>query len=681
MPNQLHHETSPYLLQHAQNPVEWHPWGDTALEKAKKEDKPIFLSIGYSACHWCHVMAHESFEDPYTAELMNRNFINIKVDREERPDLDSIYMDAVVAMTGQGGWPMSVFLTPDGAPFYGGTYFPPVRRYNIPSFPEILQAVAEAWQTQRTELVQNAARLITQLTPNTSAKPAAADINLDLLEQAAQVIAQNYDWKYGGWGQAPKFPQPMTILYLLRRASRGDKLALQIADHALEAMQRGGMYDVIGGGFARYSTDNKWLVPHFEKMLYDNAQLILAYLHAYLITGKSSYRTVCERSLDFVLRELTHSEGGFYSSLDADSEDEEGKFYTWTLPEIREVISTELAANVFIAASGITETGNFEGVNVLQQELSTSSLAEQFTLTDAEVQQILNTAASELFAARATRVRPATDDKILSGWNGLMLRTFAEAGRYLKQPRYIQAAVKNAAFLQSKLYGPAGLQRSWRSGRTNVPAFLDDYACLIYGLTALYQADYDLRWFQFAETLAGEMLDKFADPAGGFFDTSQDQANLIMRPKTIQDNAAPSGNSVAAHVMLELYAFTGNDRYQLVVDRIWQLVASVLTRYPTAFGHWLTAADFAIIPTIQVAILYSDLENAHQFLDIASQTFRPQAVFACSPYPPDRNAPHLLQDKTLLNSRTTAFVCEGFVCELPVNDPQKFTQQLEKSSR
>lgn len=679
MSNRLRNETSPYLLQHAENPVEWYPWGPEALEKAKDEDKPIFISIGYAACHWCHVMAHESFEDPEIAALMNQHFVNIKVDREERPDLDSIYMDAVVAMTGQGGWPMSVFLTPGGAPFYGGTYFPPTRRYNMPSFKEILISVADAWQSQRGELSQHAENLIAHLIPSPAVAQNSIEINPELLDQAAMIIAQNYDWKYGGWGKAPKFPQPMTIMFLLRRAARGDTMALQIAEHALEAMQRGGMYDVIGGGFARYSTDNHWLVPHFEKMLYDNAQLALAYLHAHLITGKQEYREVCTQTLDFVLREMTHPSGGFYSSLDADSDGEEGKFYTWTPDEIRRGVSAETAANVFISAYGVTETGNFEGANVLQRKLTDTALAKQFSVTVADVRQLLETASEELLAFRSKRIRPATDDKILTGWNGLMLRTFAEAGRYLKEPHYIQVASRNAGFIQDNLYQPGGLQRSWRDQRVNVPAFLEDYASLIYGLVALYQADFDPRWYKFAEKLAQEMQEKFSDPVGGFFDTDHDQTSIIIRPKSIQDSAVPSGNSLAAQVLLELYALTGKHQYLASVDRAWPLVAPAISRYPTAFGHWLIAADYAIHPSVEVAILSSNQESLRLFLEIANERFRPQAIFAVSLFPPSPDAPALLMDKTLLEERTTAYVCKGFKCDLPVNDPHKFKQQLEQA--
>ncbi|NUM49280.1 MAG: thioredoxin domain-containing protein, partial [Anaerolineales bacterium] len=429
MPNRLAHENSPYLLQHQHNPVDWYPWGSEALERAKREDKPIFLSIGYAACHWCHVMEHESFIDPRTAALMNEHFINIKVDREERPDLDGIYMQAVVAMTGSGGWPMSVFLTPDGVPFYGGTYFPPARRYNMPAFTEVLAAIANTWENDRARALRSGEQLKTHLQQEMRPLPTAVALSPETAQQAAMGLAQSYDWKNGGWGQAPKFPQPMTIDFLLNRATRGDKFALEIATHALDAMAKGGMYDVVGGGFARYSVDDRWLVPHFEKMLYDNAQLARVYLHAYLITKNAFYRRIVEETLDFVIRELTHPDGGIYSSLDADSEGEEGKFYIWTLEEIRDVLREE--ADFFIAAYHVTEGGNFEGHTVLQRALSDEELAEQFALPVEKVTPRLQAAHARLLKRRAGRIRPGTDDKVLTAWNGLMLLAFAEAGRYL----------------------------------------------------------------------------------------------------------------------------------------------------------------------------------------------------------------------------------------------------------
>jgi uncharacterized protein YyaL (SSP411 family) len=500
--NHLAHETSPYLLQHAENPVDWYPWGPQALDKARIEDRPIFLSIGYAACHWCHVMAHESFEDPATAAYMNAHFVNIKVDREERPDLDGIYMQAVVALTGQGGWPMSVFLTPDGVPFYGGTYFPPVRRYNMPSFIELLQAVAHAWENDRPGLLESGQQILDHIKEQVEGRPVGAQGPAplqDTLAQADQSLAGSYDWTHGGWGGAPRFPQPMTIEYLLRRASRGDRQPLELALHALQAMAKGGMYDVVGGGFARYSTDNLWRTPHFEKMLYDNAQLARVYLHAWLVCREDGgvrrvgaqglaplpgtpqqatrvgaryivpqqMRRVCEQTLDFVLREMTHPLGGFYSSLDADSEGVEGKFYVWTPQEIQAALGDAREADFVIAAYQVTEQGNFEGKNILQRALSDEQLAERFGLdatgwSVAEVPCRLEALHARLLAARSQRIRPATDDKILVSWNALMLATLAEAGRYLDRPDYLAAAQRNARFLLEYLYQDGRLMRSWR---------------------------------------------------------------------------------------------------------------------------------------------------------------------------------------------------------------------------
>ncbi|HQO96416.1 MAG TPA: thioredoxin domain-containing protein, partial [Anaerolineaceae bacterium] len=439
MPNALINENSPYLLQHAHQPVDWHPWGEAALEKAEREQKPIFLSIGYAACHWCHVMAHESFENGEIAAILNQYFVNIKVDREERPDLDGIYMQAVVAMTGQGGWPMSLFLTPDGKPFYGGTYFPPVRRYNMPAFGEILLNIARLWQEDRHAILEGAGKLTAHLQ---GLLRVDADANVSLtretLEEAVMEIARRYDWKHGGWGRAPKFPQPMTIEFLLQRAIRGDKLALDMAIHALNSMAKGGMYDVVAGGFARYSTDERWLVPHFEKMLYDNAQLALVYLHGWLLTGNQAFRQVCEQTLDFVARELTHPEGGFFSSLDADSEEGEGRFYTWTIAEVENVLTSVDDIEFIKAAYGLTEQGNFDGSNLLQRVMTDEELTNRFHMSLEDVHERLKVCHQKLLVDRSRRPRPGTDDKVLASWNGLMQIAFAEAARHLQRSDYLE---------------------------------------------------------------------------------------------------------------------------------------------------------------------------------------------------------------------------------------------------
>ncbi|GAB4581468.1 MAG: thioredoxin domain-containing protein [Anaerolineales bacterium] len=674
MPNRLAYENSPYLLQHQNNPVDWYPWGQEALDKAKREDKPIFLSIGYAACHWCHVMEHESFEDPRTAALMNKYFVNIKVDREERPDLDSIYMQAVVAMTGHGGWPMSVFLTPDGEPFYGGTYFPPTRRYNMPSFTEVLGAIANTWQNDRERALRSGQQLKTHLQSEIRPMPNAVGLSADKAQQAAMGLAQSYDWKNGGWGQAPKFPQPMTIDFLLSRATRGDRLALDIATHALDAMAKGGMYDVVGGGFARYSVDDRWLVPHFEKMLYDNAQLARVYLHAYLITKNPFYRRVVEETLDFVIRELTHPEGGFYSSLDADSEGEEGKFYIWTLAEIQEILQEEAA--LFIAAYNITEGGNFEGHTVLQRALSDHELAEQFAIPLEAVLPRLQTAHAKLLARRAGRIRPGTDDKVLTAWNGLMLIAFAEAGRYLPREDYKTLAIRNADFLITRLYTSNRLLRSWRNGQTRHNAYLEDYAALILGLLALYQTDPNPRWFGEAQRLANEMVAHFQDPNGGFFDTRDDHETLVVRPKDMQDNATPSGNALAITALLQLAAFTSHGEWRDIAERALGGIQPVLTRYPTAFAQWLFALDFALGPVQEIALV-GPAPARDRLVQTVWERYNPRQVVAISDAIPPSGAPSLLQDRPLLNELPTAYVCEHFVCQHPVNSPEALKALLD----
>ena len=525
MANHLVHCTSPYLLQHANNPVDWYPWGKEALEKARQEDKPIFLSIGYAACHWCHVMAHESFEDPQIAAIMNRNFVNIKVDREERPDLDSIYMSAVVALTGQGGWPMSVFLTPDLTPFYGGTYFPPLSRYGLPSFKDILVSVSSAWKLKRDEVIQAGQNTITAVMQRSVREGLSGTFTPDSLTRAARKLVNSYDWNHGGWGKAPKFPQPMALEFLLRRHMAGDKDVLKPAIHALHAMAKGGMYDILGGGFSRYATDNDWLVPHFEKMLYDNAQLARVYLQAWQITQEPLFRQVVEETLNFISREMISPQGGFYSSLDADSEGVEGKFYVWTLEEIRNELGGK--DNLFETAYDVRSSGNWEGKIILQRAVEDSDLASTYNLSTSEVMSALESRKRQLLALRNKRIRPGTDDKILTSWNGLMLSTFAEAARVMENEAYLQIAQKNAHFLLTALHADGKLHRAWRNGQVSEQVFLEDYASLVLGLIDLYQSDFNNHWYSEACSLTAEMVEQFSDPAGGFFDTPY-QAETVL---------------------------------------------------------------------------------------------------------------------------------------------------------
>jgi uncharacterized protein YyaL (SSP411 family) len=682
MTNKLANENSPYLLQHAHNPVEWYPWGDEALQKARQEDKPIFLSIGYAACHWCHVMEHESFENPDTARQMNEHFINIKVDREERPDLDSIYMNAIVAMTGQGGWPMSVFLTPDGEPFWGGTYFPPVHRYNMPAFGEILEAIARLWANDRYKLLESSQE-ISEYLRNASQMPSSQEeLSLEQVKQASQVLAQAYDWEKGGWGGAPKFPQPMSIEYALHQATRGDIFARDIAIHALSAMAQGGMYDVVGGGFARYSTDDSWLVPHFEKMLYDNAQLAGVYLQAFTLTRQAEFKRVCESTLDFVLRELTHPLGGFYSSLDADSEGEEGKYYIWTPQEIRDVLNNPADLEFIRTAYAFSQAGNFEGSNVLQRALNDTHLAEKFGMNPDEIQARLDRLHKIILAEREKRVRPTTDDKVLVSWNALMLLTFAEAARYLKRADYLQAAVRNADFLLTQLHPDDRLLRAWREGQARHNAYLEDYAALILGLLALYQSDPNPRWYQWASRLTDDMVEYFQDPSGGFFDTRSDHETLFTRPKDLQDNAIPSGNSLATSALLQMAAYSGRGEWRDIAVEALGSIVTVATRHPTAFAKWLSALDFAVGPVVEVAIL-GNFEDSHTQALIQALWSAPRLrlVVALAEYPPNPASPPLLHERGLLQDQPTAYICQNFLCRQPVNEPAQLLEQLEQATR
>ncbi|MDP1547632.1 MAG: thioredoxin domain-containing protein [Anaerolineales bacterium] len=681
MPNHLINENSPYLLQHAHNPVNWFPWGDEALAKAKAENKPIFLSIGYAACHWCHVMEHESFEDTETAALMNAHFINIKVDREERPDIDAIYMQATIAMTGSGGWPMSVFLTPDLKPFYTGTYFPPVRRYNMPAFKDVLTGLANAWKNDRQEVETTADKVGNNL--QAQVKPQSSDpLTTEHLSAIANAMQESYDWGYGGWGDAPKFPQAMALEFLLHHSTvkKTDKYN-KLIHHCLQAMARGGMYDVVGGGFSRYSVDNFWRTPHFEKMLYDNALLIRAYLHAWQVTKEPFYKRIVEETIEFVARELTHEQGGFYSSLDADSEGEEGKFYVWTLDEIRAVLQDDSV--LFEAAYGITAKGNWEGKTVLQRAMDDATLAARFQLDLETVPVKLTESHSRLLSARAARIRPGTDDKVLASWNGLMLAAIAEAARVLagKTPQsgaYLNLAARNAKFLLSELRPNGQLRRSWRDEKTTNAVFLEDYAALILGFLEMYQTDFNNDWFTAARELTDEMIEKFNDPEGGFFDTPRDGEKLLLRPKDIQDNATPSGNSLACEAMLKMAEFTGEGKYRDLAEKSLALIAGYALRYPLGFARWLSAAENATGNMKQVALLGEAGEkNFERMIQLLRSEYRPDVIIAASPYPIKDNAPALLNDRGLIHEKATAYVCQGFVCKQPATDAGILTEQLK----
>jgi hypothetical protein len=675
MSNHLDSSVSRYLLQHADNPVDWYPWGDEALARARTEDKPIFLSIGYAACHWCHVMAHESFEDPDTAAIMNAHYVCIKVDREERPDLDSVYMAAVVALTGQGGWPLSVFLTPDLQPFYGGTYFPPEPRQGMPGFPQLLHTLADAWRNRRADITRAGAQVVAQLVSQSTSGTAERTFDVGTLTTAVRDLVEHYDWDTGGWGIAPKFPQPMAIEFLLRRHLAGDTTALAPAVHALRAMVRGGMWDVIGGGFARYSTDNTWHVPHFEKMLYDNAQLARAYLHAWQVTGETSFRHVAEQTLAFVTREMTTPEGAFLSSLDADSEGSEGRYYVWSLEEVRAALGKD--ADLFTEAYGVTAGGTWEGTNVLQRSVDNATLAAHHSIVQGNVDALLDNCRTRLLEVRDTRVRPAADDTVLTAWNGLMLASFAEAARALGDQRYLDVAIRNANFLLTALRPDGQLRRTWREGTAGPKAYLDDYASLILGLLELYQTDFNNRWFVAARLLAQEMLARFTDPAGGFFDTPDGAEQLLVRPKDLQDNAVPSGNALAAEALLTLAALTGTTEWRRLAERSLGLVTDLAVHYPTSFGRWLCTGEFALAKEMQVAIVGDPAdERTIELVGEARTAWRPNLVVAASPTPLPPGVPDLLDDRPMVDDQPTAYVCTRSVCRQPVTRPEDLREQL-----
>ncbi len=666
MPNHLIHETSPYLLQHAENPVDWYPWGEEAFEKARREDKPVLLSIGYSACHWCHVMAHESFEDEQIAQLMNENFVNIKVDREERPDLDQIYMNAVQMMTHHGGWPMTVFLTPDAVPFYGGTYFPPEDRYNMPGFPRVLIGVAEAYRDRQDDIRETGTSLVTELKRLSAAGGSDYAIETGLLDAAYAGIIRNYDSINGGFGGAPKFPPAMTLEFLLRTHARtGNREALEMVSHTCRKMANGGMYDQLGGGFHRYSTDARWLVPHFEKMLYDNALLSRLYLHYFQVSQEPLARDVVQGILDYVLREMTHAQGGFYSTQDADSEGHEGKFFVWSMDEIRTALG-EGDARIFAAYYNITEAGNFEGKNILNVTRP----------ADPELRASLEESKRKLFELREQRIKPDRDEKVLTAWNGLMMASFAEAGVVLNRPDYTDAARRNAEFVLSNLRRDGALLRTWKAGVAKFNGYLEDYAFLTDGLVTLFETTGESRWLNEALTLTDRMIDEFWDEeGGGFFFTGKSHENLIVRSKDYFDNATPSGNSVAAIVLLRLAALTDKERYRNLAIAVLREVGDQIRRYPSGFGYALSAADFLLSTAKEVAIVGKDAADIRPLLTETWRRYLPNKVVAPSIAGDAATIP-LLENRLLVNNSATAYVCEHYTCQQPVTDVVDLREQL-----
>ena len=665
MPNRLAGETSPYLLEHANNPVEWYPWGKEALSTALRADKPIMLSIGYSACHWCHVMARESFEDSETAALINRHFVAIKVDREERPDLDQVYMRAVQGMTGSGGWPMTMFLLPDGTPFYGGTYFPPAERFGMPSFRRVLTAVAEAYSLRRSEVRGTAARIKSFLQQPPGVVGPGTSLTVSLLDQAYDALARDYDMADGGFGGAPKFPQPMLIEFLLRTNARtGAARPLEIATNTLHAMAKGGIYDQLGGGFHRYAVDAAWQVPHFEKMLYDNALLARVYLDAWQVTGDAGFLRVGTETIDFVLRELSSPEGGFFSSLDADSEGEEGRFYVWTPDEVRQALGDDSAK--VLAAFGVTPEGNFDRNSIPHA-------------VESDASAIMTRVRGRWLAARNQRTRPNRDEKVLAGWNGLMLRALAEAAYLLERDDYLERAGRNAGFLLSRMMAGQRMRRSYKEGRTSSAGYLEDQAAVADGLLALYQASFERDWLDAAGALVEEMVRSFWDPAtGAFFDTALDQETLVVRPQDVTDNALPSGTSMAVDVLLRLGHLLGREDWVTMAVQVLERLSGAAARSPLAFGRLLAALDFQLARPIELAIvgMPQSLEVTG-FRRVIRSHYLPNRVLAHAPNEFDAPPIPLLQDRPLKGGLPTAYLCEGFSCQAPTNDPDELQRQLQ----
>jgi uncharacterized protein YyaL (SSP411 family) len=678
--NRLSRETSPYLLQHAHNPVDWYPWSPEAFERARREDKPVLLSVGYSACHWCHVMERESFEREEIAALMNELFVNIKVDREERPDVDQIYMQAVQSMTGHGGWPMTVFLTPDGVPFYGGTYFPPEDRHGLPAFPRLIQAVAEAYRSRRGEVVESGRQLVEAMKQHERLRQSASLLTDDILMTAYQGLAREFDELDGGVGQAPKFPQPMNWEFILRFWKRtGNSRALDMARLTLTKMARGGMYDQLGGGFHRYSVDAHWLVPHFEKMLYDNAQLAALYLHAWLATGDAEYRRVTEETLDYILREMTHPAGGFFSAQDADSEGVEGKFFVWSGGEIRAALPDGEMAGAALAYWGVTGGSNFEGHNILCVPREPTAVAEELGLAPERLADLIAEARKILFALRERRVHPGLDDKVLASWNGLALAAFAEAGRALDRPDYTAAAVKSGEFLTTAMRDGARLLRSWKGGQARIKGYLEDYAMVGTGLLALYEATFDRRWLDESRRLAEAALGLFWDAEKEiFFDTGADQEMLVVRPRNLFDNAVPSGTSVAVDWLLRLGVFFGEERYESLALKALRPVADLMGRHPSGFGRYLTGLDFHLGPVAEIALVWpAGPEGAAPLRKEVFGRYLPNrvAVGAAQSSPAAAGIP-LLADRPAVGGKATAYVCRRFVCQTPVTEAQALARQL-----
>jgi uncharacterized protein len=665
--NRLARETSPYLLQHAHNPVDWYPWGEEALARARAEDKPILLSVGYSACHWCHVMEHESFENPDIAAVMNRHFVNVKVDREERPDVDHIYMQAVQSLTGRGGWPMTVFLAPDGTPFYGGTYFPPTDRHGLPGFPRLLEGIAEAWRNRRGEVIEAGRRISEHLGQSERLRGSVQLLTDDVLFAAFQSLSGQFDDAQGGLGGAPKFPQPMIWDFVLRMWKRtGNPRARQMVTTTLTRMARGGMYDQLGGGFARYSVDEHWLVPHFEKMLYDNAQLASLYLAGWLAFADPEYRRITEETLDYILREMTDPAGGFYSAQDADSEGHEGKFFVWTEEEIRSLLPPP-DAEAALRYWGVDRGPNFEGKNIL------------FVAEEPAPERIA-AARRQLFDARERRVHPGRDDKVLASWNGLACRAFAEAGRALGRADYVAAAVRNANFVLTAMRSGGRLQRTWKGGEAKLNGYLEDHAMVALALVAVYEATFERRWLDEARALADVMLALFWDDAiEGFYDTGKDHEALIVRPRNLYDNAVPCGSSVAIEALLRLALLLGEPRYEDNAVKALRPMADLMSRYGAGFGRFLGALDFHLGPVVEVALIAAPQGGWSPLAEEVFGRYLPNRAVVGAVEGDRKTAAGipLLEGRGTLDGRVTGYVCRNYACQLPTTEPGVLGSQLD----
>jgi uncharacterized protein len=672
-PNRLVHETSPYLQQHAHNPVDWYPWGPEALEAAVKLDRPIFLSIGYSACHWCHVMEHESFEHAAIAELMNEHFINIKVDREERPDLDQIYMSAVTALTGRGGWPMSVFLTPKLEPFYGGTYWPPTSRMGMPGFRDVLTQVHAAWVERRDDVERGARELTDAIIEAGRSHAEQQPLNAALLKTAQSALLRMADRVHGGFGSAPKFPHPMDLRLLLRTAKRfNTPESLEVVRLTLDKMAAGGIYDHLGGGFHRYSTDARWLAPHFEKMLYDNALLTTAYLEAFQVSHEPRYADVVRETLDYVLREMTDPQGGFYSTQDADSEGEEGRFFVWSEAEVASILGPELSP-LFTYCYDIAPEGNWEGANILNRVKTHAQAAKILGVSEDRLAELLAECRRKLFEVRDKRVHPGRDDKILVSWNGLMISAMAQAGSVLSEPRFTAAAARAADFILDRLRSPSGqLFHTYKDGSARLNAYLDDYACLIEALAEVYQANFESKYLDAALDLAKGLIERYGDKqAGGFFFTSHDHESLIARNKDVHDNATPSGNATAAGALLKLAQLCGRTVLEEAARQTLEMLSGEMVRVSMAMGQALLAVDDLLGPAYEIVIVEgADANEGDQVQRMLAGRYLPARVIARRARDVDEaNLPGslrpLLEGKRAVDGQTTLYVCQRGVCQAP----------------